>query len=270
MQLESIGGNLGGNLRSGDTPLECSGSQLRSTGSPLRSIRSKSSGSSPLFAHRLGVLGKGASFTHRAAPVLERTPPPSRDQQGGGEGDGGGSGGGGGSSSSSSGRLRSEDSRPLGTVRSSSGSTRSSGELPSSTGDLTRRVHTPATAASQIQAVARGHQVRRAYLRAALRRQMKTDQLIGRSQKASLDDSEDGGGATEGSHSPKRRLAEHHRVAKAAETATAQAGLEKSRRVSAGLRRVSDVLLQSETVRLAQVRRHTEGGLHARYIGLRP
>jgi hypothetical protein len=108
-------------------------------------------------------------------------------------------------------------------------------------------VLTPAAAASQIQAVSRGKQVRREFLRVALRRQMEVDQL---------DWGDATGGATGGARSPEHRLAE------AAEAAAAQAGLEKSsrlRRVSASLSHHKasllqrrDSLLQSETVRLAQ------------------
>ena len=193
----------------------------RSPSPNLKSIRSscKASSSSPLFS-TAPVLG-GIS---RAAPTyVDRVAAPPRDQQdgsgGGGEGGGGGSGGG---------RMRSISASDL-------TSSRRSDEL------------TPEAAASQIQAVSRGKQVRREFLRVALRRQMEVDQLDWGGAKD---------GATGGARSPEHRLAE------AAEAAAAQARLDKSsrlRRVSAALshRRASllqrrDSLLQSETVRLAQ------------------
>ena len=189
------------------------GGTRRSPSPNLKSIRSscKASSSSPLFP-AAPVLG-GIS---RAAPAyVDRVAAPPRDQQDSGSGGGGG-------------RL-----------------------APISAADVTssRRsdVLTPAAAASQIQAVSRGKQVRREFLRVALRRQMEVDQL---------DWGGATGGATGGARSPEHRLAE------AAEAAAAQAGLEKSsrlRRVSASLSHHKasllqrrDSLLQSETVRLAQ------------------
>ena len=96
-------------------------------------------------------------------------------------------------------------------------------------------------AAAKIQAIARGKQARRDFLRSALRCKLERDQL-GRDDPS------------------------EHRLAEAAEAAAARAGLEKSsrlRRVSAEVsaslsqRKASllsrrDSLLQSETVRLAQ------------------
>ena len=176
----------------------------------LKSIRSscKASGSSSLFP-AAPVLGD----ISRAAPAyVDRVTVPPRDQQDGGGGGGGGSGGG---------RLRTISASDLASSRRSD-------------------VPTPAMAASQIQAVSRGKQVRREFLRVALRRQMEVDQL---------DWGGATGGATGGARSPEHRLAE------AAEAAAAQARLDKSsrlRRVSASLSHRRASLLQSETVRLAQ------------------